>query len=137
MLIKNIALAIIGLASGFAIAGGTFAFITWLGLVNRLAIRTKTATRIMLYEDMVVLGAGIGNILYLFEVKFPIGILAIIAYGLFSGIFAGCLSIALAEVIQVIPVFSKRLSLKIGTPYIVLSLAIGKAIGSIYQMFFT
>lgn len=136
MLIKLIFMGIIGLASGFAIAGGTFAFITWLGLINRLASKTKTASHILLYEDMVVLGAGVGNILYLYEPTIPLGLGGLIVYGLFSGIFTGCLAVALAEIIQTFPVFAKRAKIRTGTPYILLSLAIGKGIGTLIQAFF-
>lgn len=129
-------MAIIGLAAGIAIAGGTFAFITWLGIITRLASKTKTASHILLYEDMVVLGAGIGNILYLYEPTIALGLAGLIFYGLFSGIFTGCLAVALAEVIQTFPIFAKRAKIRIGTPYILLALAIGKSIGTLIQAFF-
>lgn len=136
MLIKLIFMGIIGLASGIAIAGGTFAFITWLGLVTRFATKTQTASHILLYEDMVVLGAGIGNVLYLYEPTILLGLCGLIAYGLFSGIFTGCLSVALAEVIQTFPIFTKRAKIKKGTLYILLALAIGKGIGTLIQAYF-
>lgn len=136
MLIKLIFMGIIGLASGFAIAGGTFAFITWLGLITRLATKTKTASNILIYEDMVVLGAGIGNIMHLYEFTIPLGLAGITMYGLFSGIFTGCLAVALAEVIQTFPIFMSRAKIKIGAPYILLSLALGKGIGTLIQFFF-
>ena len=136
MLIKLILMCIIGLASGIAIAGGIFAFITWLGLVTRFATRTQTASHILLYEDMVVLGAGIGNVLYLYEPTLLLGLSGLIAYGLFSGIFTGCLAVALAEVIQTFPVFARRANIRKGTPYILLALAIGKGIGTLIQVFF-
>ena len=136
MLIKLIVMYIIGLASGIVIAGGTFAFITWIGLVTRLATRTQTASHVLLYEDMVVLGAGIGNVLYLYEPTLLLGLSGLIAYGLFSGIFIGCLAVALADVIQTFPVFTKRAKIRKGTPYILLALAIGKGIGTLIQVFF-
>ena len=136
MLIKLIVMGIIGLASGIVIAGGTFAFITWIGLVTRLATRTQTASHVLLYEDMVVLGAGIGNVLYLYEPTLLLGLSGLIAYGLFSGIFIGCLAVALADVIQTFPVFTKRAKIRKGTPYILLALAIGKGIGTLIQVFF-
>lgn len=136
MLIKLIVMCIIGLASGIVIAGGTFAFITWIGLVTRLATKTQTASHVLLYEDMVVLGAGIGNVLYLYEPTLLLGLSGLIAYGLFSGIFIGCLAVALADVIQTFPVFTKRAKIRKGTPYILLALAIGKGIGTLIQVFF-
>lgn len=136
MLIKQLLFAFIGLAAGFAIAGGLFAFITWIGLITRLATKTNTAAHIKLFEDMVLLGAGIGNLLYLYKYNIQLGIPGIIIYGLFSGMFEGCLAVALAEVIQTFPIFVGRAKIKIGFPYILLSLAIGKGVGTIIQTFF-
>ncbi len=128
-------LIIIGVMAGFVVAAGIFAFITLIGVLTRLASRTNTADRILLYEDVVVLGASIGNIIFLFEIKIPLGTLGLIIFGLFSGSFIGCLAVALAEVLKVFPVLTNRLKLKIGIPVIVLSLAIGKGIGAFYQLF--
>ncbi len=136
MLIKNILLGLIGLSAGLAIAGGIFAFITWLGLVTRFATKTNTARHMMLYEDMVILGAGFGNIFYLYKFDLPLGIFGLLIFGLFSGIFEGCLSVAIAEVIQTFPIFASRAKIKIGVPYILLSLALGKGIGTIIQALF-
>jgi stage V sporulation protein AB len=135
MLIRQILLVFIGLASGLAIAGGIFAFITWIGIVTRLAKKTNTAAHIMLYEDMVVLGACFGNLIYLYNFRIPLGIPGVIIFGLFSGIFEGCLSVAIAEVIQTFPIFASRTKIKIGFPYILLSLALGKGVGTIIQIY--
>lgn len=136
MLIREIFMAIVGFASGLTIAGGIFAFITWVGLITRFATKTKTAAHILLYEDMVVLGAGFGNLLYLFRFSLPLGIPGIVIFGLFSGIFEGCLSVAIAEVIQTFPIFTMRAKIRIGVPYILLALALGKGVGTIIQVFF-
>ena len=135
MLIKSILLGFIGVTAGAVVAGGIFAFITMVGVLTRLAIRTNTANRILLYEDIVVLGAGIGNAVMLFEVSIPLGTIGLIFFGLFAGSFVGCLAVSLEEVIQVFPVIIHRTKLKIGMPVIVLCLAIGKGIGTFYQLF--
>lgn len=135
MLVKYILLAIIGLTGGLVIAAATFAFITITGVLTRLAIRTNTANRLLLYEDMVVLGAAIGNIILLYKIKIPVGTPGLILYGVFSGSFIGCLSVALEEVIQVFPVLTHRIKLKKGIPIIVLALALGKGIGAFVQLF--
>lgn len=57
MFIKQLILAAVGLAAGGIISAGVFAFITIIGLVPRLAARTKTAKHVRLYEDIIVLGA--------------------------------------------------------------------------------
>lgn len=135
MLIRQIFMMIVGLSSGLAIAGGLFAFLTWIGLITRFAKKTNTAARIMLYEDMVVLGACLGNLIYLYKFNLPIGAPGALVFGLFSGIFEGCLSVAIAEVIQTFPIFASRAKIKIGTPYILLSLALGKGVGTIIQIY--
>jgi stage V sporulation protein AB len=135
MYYKCTLLIIIGITAGFVVAAGIYAFITLIGVLTRLAIRTNTANQILLYEDLVVLGAAIGNIVLLFEVKLPFGIAGLIIFGLFSGSFIGCLAVALEEVLQVFPVLTYRIRLKAGIPIIVLCLAIGKGLGAFYQLF--
>lgn len=52
--------------------------------------------------------------------------------GIFAGIFVGCLSIALAEVLDGIPIFARRVRLKMGVSIAVLAVAVGKIAGSLY-----
>lgn len=135
-LINAIFLAFIGLSSGFVVAAGIVAFITMLGIIPRLAQRTGTANHIYGYEWMIILGGTVGNSLNLFVSHLPVGILGLPVFGLFSGIFVGCLAMALAENLRVIPVFARRMRLKQGLPIILLAMALGKCIGSILQFFF-
>ena len=135
MFVRYVILAVIGFTGGFVIAAGLVAFITVIGVLTRLAIRTNTASRIMMYEDIVVLGAGIGNIVILFDLRLPFGIIGMIIFGGFAGSFVGCLAVALEEVIQVFPIFAQRIKLKFGIPIIVLSLALGKGIGAFLDLY--
>ena len=57
------------------------------------------------------------------------GLLVLI--GVFAGIFVGCLSIALSEVLDGIPIFARRIRLKMGVSIAVLMVAVGKIAGSI------
>ena len=43
MWIRQVILGIVGLSSGFAVAGGMFAFLIALGVVSRFAVKTHTA----------------------------------------------------------------------------------------------
>lgn len=117
------------------VAAGVFSFITLLGVVNRLASKTSTAKHIVLYENMVILGGILGNTWFVYQWDLPFGVIGLILYGLFSGIFIGCQAMALAEVLDVIPVFAKRIKIKYGMPYIVVSIAIGKAVGAFFQLY--
>jgi stage V sporulation protein AB len=134
-LIRYSLLAIIGFAGGLIVAAGVFAFITLLGVLNRLASKTNTAKHILLYENMVILGGILGNTWFIYQWDIPFGIIGLILFGLFSGIFVGCQAMALAEVLDVIPIFAKRIKIKYGMPYIVASIAIGKAVGALFQLY--
>lgn len=135
MLLKNLVLAICGFASGGMVAAGTFAFIVMIGIFTRLATRTRTASYTYLYENMIVLGGTLGNIVYLYNIHLPLGYVGIIVYGLFSGVFVGCLAMALAEVLKVFPILVKRISLVKGLPYIVTAIALGKFAGAVFDFY--
>ena len=104
-----------------------------IGIFPRLADRTNTASYIKTYESAIIWGGTIGNLVIIFEIKCYLGILLIILFGLFSGIYVGCLAMALAEELKVIPIFVERTKLKYGLGYIIGAIAIGKGLGSLYQ----
>lgn len=126
---------IMGLSSGFLVSGGMYALITTLGIINRLAQDTHTASRIKLYEECVIWGATIGNVIWIYSVPIPSKMFFYIFFGLISGIYAGCLAVALAEVIKTIPVFIFRTGIREGLGFIILSMAIGKCVGGIVYFF--
>ena len=82
-------LILIGLASGFAVASGIFAFITMLGIIPRLAARTKTANHVVWYETMIIAGGALGNIWIVFEIPMPLTSIFLAVYGLFAGVYVG------------------------------------------------
>lgn len=133
---NDIALVFFGLSSGAVVAAGVFSFITMIGVVTRLVARTKTIRHTLLYEDMVILGGTVGNLISIFEWKIPGGSFLILMFAFFSGIFVGCLALALAEALNVFPVFTRRIKLKTGFPIMILFLAFGKFFGTLYQMYF-
>ena len=51
--------------------------------------------------------------------------------GGFFGIFVGCLAIALAEVLDGIPIFTRRMRLRKGLNTIMISVALGKMAGAL------
>ncbi|HHT98227.1 MAG TPA: stage V sporulation protein AB [Clostridiales bacterium] len=133
--IVDVLLFFIGLISGTFIAAGLYAFLIIIGTITRLVSRTETAKQIGKYEDVIVVGATCGNLIYVFEYSPPLNIIGLIIFGGFSGVFVGCLASALAETVQAIPVFSKRIKLKVGMPYIIISLGLGKCLATFYQLF--
>lgn len=134
--IKWIFLGLVGISSGLAVAGGVFAFITMLGIIPRLAARTKTAKHIVWYERMVIWGGTLGNIWILFMLPFHATPVLLAIFGFCAGIYVGCLVMALAEMLRLLPILVNRLQIQEGFPILVASLALGKAAGTLFQYFF-
>lgn len=130
-LITSLILIIIGLASGTAIAAGIFALITKIGVITQIAHKTKTSDYVKVYETAVLTGGVIGTLLTIFHFQMALPIIFIGISGLCYGIFLGCLSTALAETLDVTAIFTRRLKLHTGIPFIVLSMALGKTLGSL------
>lgn len=126
---NQILLAIIGLSAGAAVAGGLFAFIVELGVIADFADRTQTADHILLYEDSTALGGIFGTIFLLFHIRIPFGNWIVPVFGLLAGIFVGCWSMALAENLNVFPIFIRRVKIVRYVSAFVLSMAVGKGIG--------
>lgn len=126
---------ITGISGGILVSGGMYALITTLGIINRIAQDTHTAKNIILYEECVIWGAAAGNLIFVFDINIPFGTASLIIYGLIAGIYAGCLAIALAEIIKTIPVYIMRTGLKSGIGMIILMMALGKGIGGLLYFF--
>ena len=135
-ILQETALAIIGFAGGVSVAAGTFALITALGIIPRLASRMGVAEHVYKLESAIVLGGTIGSLLSVYHFPMRIGDVGIIIFGLFAGIFVGCLSMALAEAIRVFPILCQRINLNYGIYLLILMMAAGKALGTLYQMYF-
>ncbi len=52
--------------------------------------------------------------------------------GLFMGMFVGCLALAIAEMLNSIPIFARRVSYRHGLGIAVLAVALGKLAGSLF-----
>ena len=127
---RQLLLALIGLSAGVTVAGGLFSFVVSLGVVSDFADRTHTGNHILLYETSVALGGILGNILFIYQISIPVGVEILMLFGMFAGVFVGCWSMALAEILNVFPIFIRRVKILKGIPYIILSIALGKGIGA-------
>ena len=126
----QVLLALIGASAGLAAAAGLFSFIVELGVVADFADRTHTGDQLLFYEDCVALGGIVGNILYVFHIGVPLGAPLLAVFGLFAGIFAGCWAMALAEILNVFPVFMRRARIVRYLTAFVISIAVGKGFGA-------
>ncbi len=149
MVLKWMFLALIGTSYGMLAAAGVFTVLVAVGLVPRFAGKTHTAKKVFLYEEMVILGTIAGSFASVFpeynqygafwQQHFPnqlqlwngIGIGLQAVFGLFSGMFIGCLALAIAEMLDSIPILTRRISFRHGIGLAILSMAIGKLCGSL------
>lgn len=127
----QVLLAIIGLSAGVVVAGGLFSFVIGLGVVSDFADRTYTGEHILLYEDSVALGGMLGNIFFVYQIAIPHGNWILPFFGIFAGVFVGCWSMALAEILDLFPIFIRRVKLLRCLPYLILGIALGKGIGAL------
>lgn len=134
---QQILLALIGLSAGITAAGGLFSFIVELGVIADFADRTHTGNKVLLYENSVAAGGILGNIVYVFRISMPSAVTAIGAdkvflgiFGILAGIFVGCWAMALAEILNVFPVFMRRARIVRYMFAFIISIALGKGIGA-------
>ena len=133
--IKQMLLAFIGFGSGLLISGAVFAFITIVGVVPRLAQKTHTARHVRIYETAIAVGGLMGAIAGLFSFTWTWGVFLLPIIGMATGIFYGCLAMSLAEVLDVIPILTRRIRLQRGLFFLVMAIAIGKLIGALLYFF--
>ncbi len=150
MSVQWIFLALIGASYGMLAAAGVFTVLVAVGLVPRFAGKTHTGKKVLLYEEMVIFGTIIGGLTSVFpeysqfgafwQQRFPeqiqlwngIGVALQAVFGMFCGMFIGCLALAIAEMLDSIPIFARRISFRHGIGLAILSMAIGKLCGSLF-----
>lgn len=149
MFSKYLLMSFFAFAGGVMVSGGVFTVLIAVGLIPRFADKSHTSNRIFLYEEMVVLGTITGSFLSVYPDYGQIGIFfkdilkvhpsawnlagnGILAFaGMFAGMFVGCLALAIAEMIDTIPIFTRRINFKKGLGIVVTCVAVGKMIGSL------
>lgn len=147
---KSFFLILLGAGYGLLASAGVFTVFVAVGLVPRFAGKTHTAGKIFLYEEMVILGTLIGGTVTVFPEYFQIGAFvrqafpqwtglwellgkcAQVIYGLFSGMFIGCLALAIAEMLDSIPILARRISFRHGIGLAILGVAAGKLCGALF-----
>lgn len=137
---EKICLSVLALIFGMATSAGTFALLVTLQIVPRMVARSQTAGKILVYENMICFGGTAGCLLSLFpslDLQAPvfIGWLAPV-FGLCAGIFVGCQAVALAEILNVFPIMFRRMKLKEGLSYMMVAMALGKVVGSLFYFIY-
>lgn len=146
-------LAVLGASYGLLAAAGVFTVLVAVGLVPRFAGKTHTGNKVVLYEEMVIFGTLFGCVLSIFtrycqlaawlqqrfpgqeEILFAVGNALQAVFGLFAGMFIGCLALAIAEMLDSIPIFARRISFRHGLGLAILGMAAGKFCGSLIYFY--
>lgn len=153
MFIRQLLLFLIGISSGLIVSAGVFTVLISVGLIPRFAGKMHVARKIFVLEEMVVCGTLVGGFFSIFGdwgmvgefvrkhelfgrnatqgVWNFIGTIFLMVFGVFAGIFVGCLALAIAEMLNTIPVFARRVGFRHGLGIAILAVALGKLIGSL------
>ncbi|MDR2888578.1 MAG: stage V sporulation protein AB [Lachnospiraceae bacterium] len=152
MWIKQIFLALCGFSFGIVCSAGVFTVLVAVGLIPRFAGKFHVAKHILVLEEMVVFGTIAGGLLSIFPLFSGLGdwvlsgrlfggatgmiwqvIGSIIcgAFGMFAGMFVGCLALAIAEMLDSIPIFARRTGFREGIGIVIMVIALGKLGGSL------
>lgn len=146
--LKYLFLIVFGASFGMLAAAGVFTVLVAVGLIPRFAGKTHTAGKVVLYEEMVIAGTVAGCIASVFERFLQFGEWVSAAglpedavraagigftgfFGLFAGMFVGCLALAIAEMLDSIPIFARRVGFRHGLGIAICAMAAGKLAGSL------
>ena len=151
--LRYLFLIVCGASFGALAAAGVFTVLVAVGLVPRFAGRTHTGGKVVLYEEMIIAGTTVGGLVSVFTRYCHLGnrllqagvsphiiqiiaTLFLIVFGLFAGMFIGCLALAIAEMLDSIPIFSRRIGFRHGLGIAICAMAAGKFCGSLFYFIY-
>ena len=132
---EQILLAVIGLSAGFVISGGVIALLVGLGAITRFVGLSRTAGKVWLYEDAILLGSLFGNWLTVYGMPCPLGNVGLVIFGICSGIYVGGWILTLAEIANIFPIVARRVGITKGLSLVVIAVALGETAGSLIHFF--
>ncbi|MCA0985858.1 stage V sporulation protein AB [Guptibacillus algicola] len=124
---------IIGFAEGIAVGAGFVAFLSVLGIIPRLTQITKTRHLIRYYEWAIIVGAVIASWLSLRNPVLGLPRAIMVPIGLGAGVFIGMLAAALTEVLNVLPILTKRIGFIDKILLLLMAIVLGKVFGSLFH----
>ena len=151
-LLKQLFMGVCGISFGFLASAGVFTVLVSVGLIPRFAGKMHVAKKIFTLEEAVVFGTLTGGFFSIFSDYGGIGAFVLsrqvfgtetvliwkitgcaclIIFGVFAGIFVGCLALAIAEMLNSIPIFARRIGFRHGLGIAITAAAMGKLAGSL------
>lgn len=144
MLLRRAILILLGFFAGSAVSAGAFAFLLVIGVIPRMLRTARLTDRVLLAENIIMLGTLTGCILSLWERQSLsqtqglyqiIGFFLICIYGFSAGIFVGCIAVSLAEILHTFPILFRRFRLTQGLEWLMCAMAIGKLCGALFSFY--
>ena len=153
ILLKQMFLSLCGASFGLLSSAGVFTVLASVGLIPRFAGKMHVAKKVFALEEEVILGTIGGGLASVFSDYGQIGAFVIAEqlfgvwtvriwkvigncflsiFGVFAGIFIGCLAFAIAEMLNSIPIFARRIGFRHGLSVAVTAAAFGKLLGSLF-----
>ena len=142
MLLKSFILIFTGFCAGVGVSAGTFAFLLVLRVIPRMIQKAKLENKVIFIENTIIKGILFGTVLSLFDwnkrwLFVILGRTLLTIYGVSAGVFVGCTAVALAEILDTFPIFSRRLHLKESSEVTLLfCMAVGKTLGALFYFCF-
>ncbi|GAA0296783.1 stage V sporulation protein AB [Gracilibacillus halotolerans] len=124
---------VIGLGSGLIVGAGFVAFLAVLGIIPRLVQISKFRASLTGCQNVVVIGSLLGLFITFTDYTLTLPYVLVLIWGLIQGMFVGMLAAALTEILNVFPILMKRIRLDNFIQWLIMSLVIGKIIGSLFH----
>lgn len=152
IIFRQIFMGICGLSFGLLASAGVFTVLVSVGLIPRFAGKMHVAKKVFALEEAVIFGTLCGGALSVFskgggigrfilerqlfgdgtpEIWKGIGYGILMCGGLFAGMFVGCLALAIAEMLNSIPILARRIGFRHGLGIVITAAALGKVLGSL------
>lgn len=152
MFLRLILLFVCGLSFGLLSSAGVFTVLASVGLVPRFAGKLHIAKKVFALEEAVIFGTLFGGFFSVLgeygqigtfvlerelfgelteKVIEVVGTIFLGGSGFFAGMFVGCLAFAIAEMLDSIPIFARRIGFRKGLGIAITAAALGKATGSL------
>ncbi|MFD2116016.1 stage V sporulation protein AB [Paenibacillus yanchengensis] len=127
-------IVLIGFSGGIAVGSGLVALLIVFDLIPRLAQLARAFHMSAWFESAIISGTLFWTIADFIDFKIGLPSQLLQSFvGILAGIFVGMLAAALTEVMNVIPIYAKRLKLSDYMIALVMAMVLGKIIGSLFN----
>lgn len=133
MIFNTILLLMFGLSGGLLVGAGFVALLSVLDIIPRMIQVIGSNNYTFLFQWTVILGPILFTVMDFFPTSSHLSETFLAIPGFFMGIFVGLVAAALTEVLNVLPILTRRLHLLKYIYFFILAIALGKTLGSLFH----